>query len=203
MTQNKLTFASGNAHKCEEIQDMLGIPLRSLRDLDSPPELIEDGDSFEANALIKARGLSSHLKGWALADDSGLAVDALGGAPGIHSARFAGVHGNDAANNGLLLEKLEGEDNRRAKFVCVLALCGPEGEEWVVRGECHGEIAHEASGENGFGYDPLFRPDGYDTSFAELGEEIKNRISHRAEAVKAILSLPDRPLEKFLTSERK
>ncbi len=203
MIKNQLTFASGNAHKCVEIQEMLGIPLRSLRDLDSPPELIEDGDSFEANALIKARGLSAHLNGWALADDSGLSVDALGGAPGIHSARFAGVHGDDAANNRLLLEKLRGEDNRRAQFVCVLALCGPEGEEWVVRGECHGEIAQKARGENGFGYDPLFHPCGYEKSFAELGESIKNRISHRSEAVKAILSLHDQPLKKFLTTEQK
>lgn len=203
MTKNPLTFASGNAHKCQEIQDLLGVALRSLRDLDDPPELIEDGDSFEANALIKARGLTAYLNGWALADDSGLSVEALGGAPGIHSARFAGVHGDDAANNRLLLEKLRGEDNRRAKFVCVLALCGPDGEEWVVRGECHGEIAHEASGENGFGYDPLFHPCGYEKSFAEVGEEVKNRISHRAEAVKTILTLPAQPLQQFLTSEQK
>ncbi|MEX2607999.1 MAG: RdgB/HAM1 family non-canonical purine NTP pyrophosphatase [Kiritimatiellia bacterium] len=203
MTNNSLTFASGNAHKCAEIQEMLGIPLRSLRDVESPPELIEDGDSFEANALIKARGLAVHLNGWALADDSGLAVDVLEGAPGIYSARFAGVHGDDAANNRLLLEKLRGETNRRAKFVCVLALCGPEGEEWVVRGECHGDIALEAAGENGFGYDPLFHPCGYEKSFAELGEEIKNRISHRAEAIKAILRLPDQPVKKFLTPDGK
>jgi XTP/dITP diphosphohydrolase len=203
MTQSSLTFASGNAHKCDEIKQMLGVPIRSLRDLESPPELIENGDSFEANALIKARGLAAHLKGWALADDSGLSVDVLGGAPGIHSARFAGAHGDDRANNQLLLEKLEGEADRRASFVCVLALCGPDGEEWVVRGECLGLIAREASGSGGFGYDPLFYPLGYPKSFAELGEGVKNRISHRAEAIKALLNLSDQPLQPFLTMDTK
>lgn len=190
MSTPLLTLASGNAHKCEEFSEMLGRVVRSIKDVPGCPEFVEDGDSFEANALIKARGLRDYLKGWALADDSGLAVDALGGAPGIHSARFAGEHGNDEANNQLLLEKLEGQADRTARFVCVLALCGPEGEEWVIRGECVGKIALAPRGEGGFGYDPLFQPEGYEQSFSELGAEIKHQISHRSVALKKLLAHP-------------
>jgi len=124
-------------------------------------------------------------------------VDALGGAPGVVSARYAGTHGDDAGNNRKLLEELDGAEDRSAGFVCVLALCGPEGEEWVIRGECRGHIQHEATGEGGFGYDPLFVPEGYTVSFAELGAEVKNTISHRSEALKALLEHPDQPLERF------
>lgn len=193
-----LMLASGNAHKCEEFSQMLGLPVRSLRDLPSMPDFVEDGETFEANALIKARGLRDLTGGWALADDSGLSVAALDGAPGVHSARFAGEHGNDAANNRLLLEKLAGMTDRAAKFVCVLALCGPEGQEWVIRGECRGQIALTASGTGGFGYDPLFHPEGYTQSFAELGPEIKQRISHRSVALSRLLAHPDRPLTRLL-----
>ncbi len=198
MSAPTVTLASGNAHKCEEFEAMLGMPVRSLKDVPDCPEFVEDGDSFEANALIKARGLRDFTGGWALADDSGLAVDILEGAPGIHSARYAGEHGNDAANNQLLLKKLAGADDRTARFVCVLALCGPDGEEWVIRGECVGQIAKAASGEAGFGYDPLFHPEGYDKSFAELGEEVKHKISHRSVALEALLAHPDQPLARFL-----
>ncbi|WFB37726.1 RdgB/HAM1 family non-canonical purine NTP pyrophosphatase [Kiritimatiellota bacterium B12222] len=198
MSKPTLTLASGNAHKCEEFSEMLGMPVRSLKDVPGVPDFVEDGDSFEANALIKARGLRNFTGGWSLADDSGLAVDALGGAPGIHSARFAGEHGDDAANNQLLLEKLADQEDRSAQFVCVLALCGPEGEEWVIRGECKGQIAQKPSGEAGFGYDPLFHPEGYDQSFAELGAEVKHRISHRSVALEKLLAHSDRPLARFL-----
>lgn len=198
MSQPVLTLASGNAHKCEEFSEMLGTTVRSLKDVPGVPDFVEDGDSFEANALIKARGLRDFTGGWSLADDSGLAVDALEGAPGIHSARFAGEHGDDAANNRLLLEKLQGIADRTARFVCVLALCGPAGEEWVIRGECVGRIAHAPSGEAGFGYDPLFVPDGYSQSFAELGAEVKHRISHRSVALKKLLAHPDAPLARFM-----
>ena len=197
MKKLTLTLASGNAHKCEEFSEMLGMPVRSLKDVPGVPDFVEDGDRFEANALIKARGLRDFIGDWALADDSGLAVDALDGEPGIHSARFAGAHGNDAANNQLLLEKLAGMENRSAKFVCVLALCGPAGEEWVIRGECKGQIARAPSGEAGFGYDPLFHPDGYDQSFAELGADIKHRISHRSVALENLRAHPEQPLKRF------
>lgn len=198
MKKPLLTLASGNRHKCDEFELMLGMPIRSLKDLPDAPDFVEDGASFEANALIKARGLRDLTGEWALADDSGLAVDALDGAPGIHSARFAGEHGNDAANNRLLLEKLADVQDRTARFVCVLALCGPAGEEWVIRGECVGQIARAASGEAGFGYDPLFHPRGYSQSFAALGEEVKHRISHRSVALAKLLSHPDQPLASFL-----
>jgi len=198
MSKPTVTLASGNAHKCEEFEAMLGMPIRSLKDVPNAPDFVEDGDTFEANALIKARGLRDLIGDWALADDSGLAVDALDGAPGIFSARFAGEHGNDAANNHLLLEKLQDVANRSAQFVCVLALCGPDGEEWVIRGECKGAIAHQASGAKGFGYDPLFHPTGYDQSFAELGEDVKHKISHRSVALEKILAHPDNPLARFL-----
>ncbi|MDF3130224.1 RdgB/HAM1 family non-canonical purine NTP pyrophosphatase [Kiritimatiellaeota bacterium B1221] len=198
MSKPVVTLASGNAHKYEEFESMLGMPLHSLKDVPGCPDFVEDGDSFEANALIKARGLRDFIGGWALADDSGLAVDVLDGAPGIHSARFAGEHGNDAANNQLLLEKLEGAGDRTARFVCVLALCGPDGEEWVIRGECVGQIAHVASGEAGFGYDPLFHPEGHNKSFAELGADLKHKISHRSVALEKLLAHPDQPLARFL-----
>lgn len=197
MSKAILTLASGNEHKRNEIEAVLGIPLRSLREIDDPPELVEDGNSFTANALIKARGLMVHLGDWTLADDSGLQVDALDGAPGIHSARFAGRHGDDAANNALLLKRLEGVTDRSARFVCVLALCGPDDEEWVIRGDCPGVIAETPSGGGGFGYDPLFIPEGYSRSFAELGEEVKNRISHRAAALRNLLEAPGDPLARF------
>lgn len=198
MTKPRLTLASGNAHKCEEFSGMLGMKIRSLKDVPGVPEFVEDGDSFEANALIKARGLRDFTGEWALADDSGLAVDALGGAPGILSARFAGEHGNDTANNHLLLKKLEKAEDRAARFVCVLALCGPQGDEWVIRGECVGKIAQTPSGETGFGYDPLFHPEGFDKSFAELGADVKHRISHRSVALEKLLAHPDHPLSRFM-----
>jgi len=192
--KSPLTVASGNAHKLREIGEILGVPVRGMKDLPDPPELIEDGNSFEANALIKARGLWDVLQDWTLADDSGLAVDALDGAPGIHSARYAGAHGDDEANNALLLERLSQVENRKAAFICVLALCGPDGREWVIRGECRGIITRKPSGTSGFGYDPLFIPDGYDRSFAELGDDIKSRISHRAQALQQLKDHPDNPL---------
>jgi non-canonical purine NTP pyrophosphatase (RdgB/HAM1 family) len=192
-----LTLSSGNAHKAEEIREMLGIPLRSLKEVSGVPEFEETGETFEENARIKARGLADYLGGWALADDSGLAVDALDGAPGVYSARYAGRHGDDAANNRKLLEDLADKTDRSAGFVCVLALCGPGGEEWVIRGECRGRMAHVPRGEGGFGYDPLFIPDGYEQSFAELGAEVKNRLSHRAVALQKLMAHPDQPLERF------
>jgi XTP/dITP diphosphohydrolase len=194
---NHLTLSSGNAHKVEELQHLLGIPLRSLRDLAGVPEFAETGSTFEANARIKARGLADWLNDWALADDSGLTVDALDGAPGVYSARYAGEHGHDQANNRKLLEELANEPHRGAAFVCVLALCGPNGEEWILRGECRGHIAHHPEGTNGFGYDPLFVPEGYDRAFAALASEVKARISHRAVALQHLLEHPDDPLARF------
>jgi len=192
-----LTLSSGNAHKVTEIRDMLGIPLRSLKDVPDAPDFEETGTTFEANARIKARGLADFIGGWALADDSGLAVNALDGAPGVYSARYAGIHGDDAANNAKLLADLAEISDRGAAFVCVLALCGPGGKEWIIRGECRGRIARAASGSNGFGYDPLFIPEGFEQSFAELGSGEKNRISHRSVALRKLIGHPDDPLARF------
>jgi XTP/dITP diphosphohydrolase len=182
-----LTLATGNAHKVKELQAMLGIPVRGLGSFPDFPPVVEDGDSFEANAIKKAVALARHAGDWALADDSGLAVDALGGAPGIHSARYAGKHGDDAANNAKLLRELAPHADRSARFVCVLALSDARGTCLTYRGECQGRIAREATGAHGFGYDPLFVPEGYGQSFAELGPDIKGKISHRARALAKLL----------------
>lgn len=185
-----ITLATGNLHKLQEFQDLLNTPLRSLRDIPNAPGVIEDGETFEANALKKADALARHTRDWALADDSGLEVDALHGAPGVHSARFAGEHGNDDANNRLLLDKLRHAPDRTARFVCVLALCHPDHPPILCRGECTGHIATAPAGTAGFGYDPLFIPDGHTRSFAELGPAIKQTLSHRARALEHLLADP-------------
>jgi XTP/dITP diphosphohydrolase len=183
-----ITLATNNLHKLEEFQDLLGTALRSLRDVPGAPDVVEDGETFEANAVKKAQSLADITGDWALADDSGLEVDALGGAPGVFSARFAGEHGNDSANNRLLLQKLEKSPNRTARFVCVLALCHPKERPLIFRGECEGHIAHTPSGSGGFGYDPLFIPLGHESPFAALSPDIKQAISHRARALALLLA---------------
>lgn len=174
-------LATHNAHKVEELRRILGDRLGSheLIGYDGP-EPVEDGASFEDNALIKARAANVHTGLPAIADDSGISVRALGGAPGIHSARYAGTR-VDADNNALLLQNLEGETDRAAEFVCAAALVDG-GREVVVRGVWPGEVLHEPAGEHGFGYDPLFRPEGLAVSSAELTPDEKNAISHRARA---------------------
>ncbi|MFT5123941.1 MAG: XTP/dITP diphosphohydrolase [Candidatus Omnitrophota bacterium] len=183
----QILVATGNTHKLEEIRGILQIPsweLVGLDQLQDPPEVDEDGDTFEANAAKKARELALFSGMWTLADDSGLEVDALDGAPGVFSARFGGVHGDNAANNARLLKELEGSPNRQARFRCVLALASPQGEIRCVSGAVAGTIAQALSGTHGFGYDPLFIPTGYEKTFAELPASVKARISHRAEACK-------------------
>ena len=188
----KLLIASRNKHKIDEIRAILGIPgleLLSVADIPDLPEVEEDGATFADNAAKKARELGCHSLCrasalWTLADDSGLEVDALGGAPGVLSARFADVHGDDAANNRKLLEKLSGVQNRGAQFHCAVAVSAPDGRVWHTAGICRGRILEAPRGVGGFGYDPLFVPDGYDKTFAELGGAEKNKISHRAKALK-------------------
>lgn len=182
-------LASQNKHKIREfdktlarLQDTIGdYRLLSLSEIDFHGDIVEDGTTFEENALIKARTVAK-LGYIALADDSGLSVDALGGAPGIFSARYAGAHGDDGANNALLLANLAGKDNRNAHYVCAIACVFPDGREFVVRGECHGRILTEAHGEGGFGYDPLFYYPPFGKTFAEIPLEEKNRVSHRSVA---------------------
>ena len=186
----KLVLASHNKHKIAELQRLLAdhipdVEILSLSDVGLEGEIVEDGSTFEENALIKASfAARSGLIG--IGDDSGLCVDALGGAPGIFSARYAGEDGNNAANNAKLLSALEGSDDRRAKFVCVIACVFPDGKEpLVVRGETEGEIISDFRGEGGFGYDPLFLYKPFGKTFAEMSADEKNAISHRGKAIEA------------------
>lgn len=181
----RLLIATRNAHKLAEIREMLpGIELVGTADWPDVPDPAETGSTFEANAAIKASAWLAATGLPALADDSGLEVDALGGAPGILSARYAGVHGDTAANNARLLRELTGvpAERRTARFVCALALARPGKPVLTLRGECRGRIVASGLGVNGFGYDPLFMPEGFNQTFGELSAEVKARLSHRAVA---------------------
>jgi XTP/dITP diphosphohydrolase len=196
----QVVLATHNAHKVEELRRILGPALEGIELIGyDGPEPVEDGETFEANALIKARAAAAHTGLPALADDSGIAVEALGGAPGIHSARYAGTR-VDADNVAHLLATLGDEPNRAAQFVCAAALvvpapvgsAGPDGPvapsfEHVELGIWHGTVLHEPTGPNGFGYDPIFKPDGLSVSSAELRPDEKNAISHRQRAFSAIM----------------
>ena len=186
-----IVIASNNAHKAEEIATALAFPgweFRTLRELGLDSDPAEDADSFEGNARIKAQAARAASGGLAvLADDSGLAVDALDGAPGVHSARYTGRHDDtDAARNELLLHNLGARTDRTARFVSCICCTFPNGDVLRARGTCEGSILFAPRGENGFGYDPLFLPDGYDCSMAELRPEEKNAISHRGNALKIL-----------------
>jgi XTP/dITP diphosphohydrolase len=176
-----LYVATHNQHKIREIGEILsGIEIVP----DDPAGVVEDAPDFAGNALIKVRAIAkAHPGEWCMADDSGLEVAALGGAPGVRSARYAGEEADTAKNNALLLANLRGASDRRARFTCCCALVDPDGAEHVVVGHCRGRIADGESGAGGFGYDPLFIPDGREVSFAELASDEKNSISHRAAAL--------------------
>ncbi len=187
----KLIIASNNAHKLVEIKAILGDvfdEILSLKEAGIEHETIEDGNTFMENAEKKAREIAEISGCCALADDSGLCVDALDGAPGIFSARFSGVHGDDEANNRLLLKKLEGVENRKAHYTCAMALYRPDGSKVTAEGYLYGEIGFEEIGENGFGYDPLFVLPELQKTTAQISPEEKNSISHRALALKELLS---------------
>lgn len=181
--------ATQNRHKIEEIEAStkeFDINIISRQEAGVPDiEIVEDGTTFEENSYKKAFEIMKLTGMPSVADDSGLAVDALDGAPGIYSARFSGLDGDDKANNRKLLELLKDVtmEKRTARFVSVITLIFPDGKTIVCRGECEGHIMFEESGSNGFGYDPLFRPEGYEVSFGQLPAEEKNRISHRAKAL--------------------
>ena len=189
-----LLFATTNPGKFAEVSAFLTkLPIRmfSLRDLNGPPTVIEDGTTFEANALKKARSLAEFSGLLTLADDSGLVVDALGGAPGIFSARYSGAEGNDDENNRKLLRELEGvaRPKRTARFVCALALCASDSSlmsDWIVREACEGLIAFEIKGANGFGYDPLFFFPPFGKTFGEIDRETKATVSHRGKALEKL-----------------
>lgn len=184
----ELVLATRNEHKTREIREILGgLPVRilNLEEAGSFPEVVEDGRSFEENAVKKAMTIARASGMISMADDSGLVVDALDGQPGVFSARFAGLHATDAENNAKLLALLDGIGlpERKARFICCVAICDPRGQCTTVQGSCEGHIALQASGSGGFGYDPLFVPNGHSQSFAELPAEVKNAISHRGRAL--------------------
>lgn len=185
--KKKLVFATNNTHKLEEVREVVkdDFEILSLKDIGCNEDIAETGTTLIENALIKVRYVKEKYGYDCFGDDTGLEVEALGGAPGVFSARYAG-DGHDAkANMKRLLKELTGETNRKACFRTVIALI-LDGEEHLFEGRIDGDILTEEHGTAGFGYDPVFRPDGYDQTFAELGMEIKNEISHRALAVKKL-----------------
>ncbi|WP_292010492.1 RdgB/HAM1 family non-canonical purine NTP pyrophosphatase [Chryseobacterium sp.] len=183
----ELLVATHNEHKKEEIQQILGndFTVKSLTDYDIHEEIIEDGDSFHANALIKAKYCFEKTGIPSLGDDSGLVVDALDGRPGIYSARYAGDH-DFAQNIKKVLSELEGETNRKAYFITVLCYYDKNGAQYF-EGKAHGNLLTENKGFKGFGYDPIFVPEGYGKTFAEMNPEDKNKISHRRKAIDMFL----------------
>jgi len=183
-----IILATRNSGKVDEIRRLLAdmdVRLSFLEDHPGVPDIFEDGDTFLENAMKKAREAAHATGMWSLADDSGLVVDALGGRPGVHSARYAGKQGDYEANNRRLLEEMAEVPNgsRQARFECVLALVSPDGREWSVEGRCEGEIGRELKGSGGFGFDPLFYVSGKGKTMAELPMEVKNKISHRGRAL--------------------
>lgn len=182
----KIVLASSNPHKVKEINEIVaGTGLEFIL----PPEgfdPVEDGDTFEENSKIKALAAWELAKTWTLADDSGLCIKALGGKPGIYSARYAET---PAKRIERVLAELEGVEDREAEFVCAMTLINPEGKiEFAHRGVCKGSITHKASGTNGFGYDPIFQVEGREVTIAELSEDEKNQISHRSVALREVIS---------------
>ena len=179
----ELILASNNAHKVEEIKSILeDYNILTLKDINYTEEIVEDGSTFEENALIKARTISKYSGKTAISDDSGLSVDLLDGRPGVYSARYSKEQ-TDEKNIEKVLFELDGNYSK-AKFVSVIAYVSPDGVEKTFRGECHGEIIFEKRGKNGFGYDPIFYLPELDKTFAEITSEEKNSISHRSESLK-------------------
>ena len=190
----KLLVATGNQGKLKEIRKLLAdaeVEIVGLDQLNAPPEVIEDGATFSENACKKARQMATFSGLLTLADDSGLVVDALGGAPGVYSARYAGAQGDDAANNAKLLLEMQGveEAKRQAAFHCVMALAWPDGRCEMFEGRVSGLIMRGERGLGGFGYDPLFMVPEYGKTMAELPLDIKNRISHRGMALRKVVPL--------------
>ena len=186
----EIILATGNKHKVVEIKDILkdlSVTIKPMTDFEKYPEVVEDGQTLQDNAIKKATEVAKYFNCWAVADDTGLEVNYLNGAPGVYSSRYAGENCSYADNNNKLLKALNGVqmENRQAQFRCVIALSDPQGNVKILaEGKIKGYIAESLSGTTGFGYDPLFYVPKYEQTFAELGEEIKNQISHRAMALK-------------------
>lgn len=186
--RKKFVFATNNSHKLEEVTAILGekVELLSMKDIKCDTDIPETADTLEGNALLKARYIFDNYHLDCFADDTGLEVEALNGAPGVYSARYAGGEGHDAQANMLkLLHELDGKENRKAQFRTAISLI-LDGKEYLFEGVIKGEIIKEKRGDSGFGYDPVFMPEGYDRTFAELGNDIKKQISHRALAVQKL-----------------
>ena len=192
---NKMVMATQNKGKLAEINELVkefGIDIMSMADAGfADLDIEENGTTCQENSFIKANTVMKLSGLPAIADDAGLFVEALEGEPGVHSARYAGEHGNDAANRKKILEELSKrnaltKEQRKAYFICVITLVYPDGKKIVCEGYCHGTIALEEKGEFGFGYDSIFIPDGYDQTFAELGVDVKNSFSHRAKALEEL-----------------
>ena len=188
MMKRKLVFATNNAHKLEEVAAILGdqVELLSLNDIGCQTDIPETAETLEGNSLLKSSYIYKNYHLDCFADDTGLEVEALNGAPGVYSARYAGGEGHDAQANMLkLLHELDGKENRKAQFRTAISLI-LDGKEYLFEGVIKGEIIKEKRGDSGFGYDPVFMPEGYDRTFAELGNDIKNQISHRALAIQKL-----------------
>ena len=186
----RLIVATRNRHKTAEIRSMVGGRFEVLDATDFPdfPEVEETGTTFLENATLKAEAISRVAGGWVLADDSGLEVDALGGRPGVWSSSFGGVEGDHPRNNARLIEEMAGVSERRARFRCTMVLARDGRAVVDFSGTVEGRITPDPAGGGGFGYDPLFVPDGHDLTFAELGETVKNTMSHRARALEKALA---------------
>ncbi len=185
----QIVFATNNAHKLKEVREILqgtGINVLSLSDIGCHDDIPETADTLDGNALLKAEWIKQRYGYDCFADDTGLEVDALDGAPGVYSARYAGPGHDSAANVALLLKNLEKADDRRARFRTVIALMAGDSEPVLFNGIVDGEITCERFGDSGFGYDPVFKPEGSDRTFAQMTDEEKNAISHRGRAVKKL-----------------
>lgn len=201
--KKKLIFATGNEGKMKEIREILGdldYEILSMKEAGVDVDIVEDGITFEENAIIKAKTVMEATGSIVLADDSGLEIDYLDKAPGIYSARFAGEDTSYDIKNRILLDRLEGvpDEERRARFVCAVAAVFPDGTVKVVRETIEGQIAHEIVGENGFGYDPIFYVPEYGCTTAEMTPELKNELSHRGKALRAMKKILE---EKFREGE--
>jgi XTP/dITP diphosphohydrolase len=194
--KQRLIVATRNAHKVEEIRAILTTcEVLDLSVLEDPPEVEETGTTFLENATLKAVAISELTDALVLSDDSGLEVDSLEGEPGVYSSRYAGEEGNDAFNNEKLLRELGGKANRAARFRCVMVLARGGKALADFSGAVEGRILQKRQGEGGFGYDPLFAPEGHEQSFAELGEEVKNGMSHRSRALEGVADWLSQPCE--------
>lgn len=189
--KQKIIFATGNQGKMREIREILGdmdVEIQSMKEAGIELDIVEDGSTFEENAIIKAKAVAEHTDAIVLADDSGLEIDYLGGEPGIYSARYLGEDTSYRIKNQNLIDRLEGvpEAERTARFVCAIAAVMPDGEVITTHGVIEGTIAHEEKGTNGFGYDPIFYVPEYHCTTAQLSDEQKNEISHRGKALEAM-----------------